>query len=282
MMQVQAGAGAPDYPLCRYGTSRAVFRGPPRDLSRPYVAFLGGTATLAKSVASPFVDLVEHGTGLTCVNLGALNAGPDFYLSDPGALEVAGGAELAVVQLPGAETLTNPFYAVHPRRNDRVLCATPALRRLYPEVDFADIHFARHLLTVLSWIDANRFVLVRQALQRTWLARMQDLLGHLPQRRLLFRVEDSLPADDSPGGALGAAPLFVDGWMVAALQASGADLVVATPAAIPGRLAEAVPGRAVPTADLHQRSAAVLAPRITGILAGRPAPLVLLPSLAIV
>ena len=61
MMTIPAGAGALDYFPCRYGASRAVFRGPERDLSRPYVALLGGSATFGKYVATPFADPASQG-----------------------------------------------------------------------------------------------------------------------------------------------------------------------------------------------------------------------------
>ena len=134
MMTIPAGAGALDYFPCRYGASRAVFRGPERDLSRPYVALLGGSATFGKYVATPFADLVEQALGQPVANLGAQNAGPDFYLADRATLDIAARARVAVVQVTGADTLSNPFYTVHARRNDRFLAASPALRDLYPEV----------------------------------------------------------------------------------------------------------------------------------------------------
>ena len=132
MLMLDAGAGALDYFPCRYGASKSLFRGPLRDLSRPYVAMLGGSPTFGKYVDHPYPALVERALGLPVANLGGLNAGPDFYLSDPGLMDVAAGAQLAVVQITGAEAVSNPFYSVHGRRNDRFLAATPALRPLTP------------------------------------------------------------------------------------------------------------------------------------------------------
>ncbi|HLQ19378.1 MAG TPA: DUF6473 family protein, partial [Tabrizicola sp.] len=123
MMSIPAEAGALDYFPCRYGASKALFRGPQRDLSLPYVAMLGGSATFGKYVERPYPALVEAALGRPVANLGGLNAGPDFYLTDPAALDVAARAQVAVVQVTGAEALSNPFYTVHSRRNDRFLAA---------------------------------------------------------------------------------------------------------------------------------------------------------------
>jgi hypothetical protein len=228
MLPIQSGAGAIDYLPCRYGQSRALFRGPARCLSGRYAAVLGGSATFGKHVAQPFPDLLEGGLGCPVANLGAQNAGPDFYLADPGVLDVAARAQLAVVQLGGADGVSNPFYTVHPRRNDRFLGVTPALRGLFPEVDFAEIHFTRHLLSVLYRTDAARFQTVAQVLRSTWVGRMQELLVHLPPRRILLSLGRPAPAGAVPpeGGVLsGAGPFLVDSRMIARLQSAATVLV---------------------------------------------------------
>ena len=183
---LDAGAGALDYFPCLYGASKAMFRGPQRYLSRPYVAMLGGSPTFGKYVERPYPVLVETALGRSVANLGGLNAGPDFYLSDPAALDIAAGARAAVVQITGAEASSNAFYSVHSRRNDRFLAATPALRALFPQVDFTEIHFTRHLLQVLRRADAGAFDQVELALRQNWLAKMRLLLAGLPARRVLF------------------------------------------------------------------------------------------------
>ncbi len=275
MMPLQAGAGALDYFLCRYAQSRAVFRGPLRDLSRPYVAMLGGSPTFGKYVATPFPALVEAATGTSVVNLGALNAGPDFYLSDPAVLDVAAGAEVAVVQITGAEALSNPYYSVHSRRNDRFLTATPALRALFPEVDFADIHFTRHLLLVLARTDQARFSTIVQALKANWLARMRDLLAQLPPCRVLLWLADGAPPAQDSAHDLDQAPLLVDAVMLAELQPA----VSAVIEAIPSHKArnegttymhypetEATLARCLPGSTMHREIADLLAPCVRSLL----------------
>jgi hypothetical protein len=188
---------------------------------------LGGSATLGKSVAEPFPAQIAAATGLQVLNLGTANGGPDAYLSDTGALHLMSRAEAAVMQLTGAEVLSNPFYNVHSRRNDRFVAATPELRALYPEVDFAEINFARHLLQVLARVDVDRFAIVVDALKATWVARMQSLLVHLPLRRRLLWLSDVPPPDRADG--FGPGPLFVDGGMLERLRPLGGEVIVVVP-----------------------------------------------------
>lgn len=200
-----------------------------RDLSQPYVAMLGGTATFGKFVATPYPALVEAVTGLTVANLGGLNAGPDFYLSDRSVLDIAARARVAVLQVAGAETQSNLFYTVHNRRNDRFLAASPELCALFPDVDFTEIHFTRHLLSVLQRTDPARFQIVVTALQANWVARMRQLLVHLPPRRvLLWLAETPPPKVAATVNATDAAPL-VDAEMLGALRHSVTQLVEVVP-----------------------------------------------------
>src|SRR5690606_24909646 len=190
MAFVQPGDGALDYFPCHYGASRLAFRGPRRGLAGEYVAMLGGSETYGRFVAAPFPALVEEGLGLPVANLGCQNAGPDVYLSDRAALEVAGDAHVAVVQVTGAQNLSNRYYTVHPRRNDRFIHATPLLRSLYREVDFTGIHFTGHLITVLAGKGPDRFAPIAAELKALWLQRMKVLLQHLPRRRVLLWMAD--------------------------------------------------------------------------------------------
>ncbi len=267
MLHLDAGAGALDYFPCRYGASKAVFRGPGRDLTQPYVAVLGGSATFGKYVARPFPALLDGVLGHPVANLGALNAGPDFYLSDPAALEVAAKARVAVVQVTGAEGLSNPFYSVHSRRNDRFLAATSALRALFPKVDFTDIHFTRHLLQVLHRADAAAYAQLVQGLQDTWLNRMRDLLRHLPRRCVLLWLAEAPPPDRA--GALDPAPPFIDRALLAVLGPEVCDVIIATPserarAQAPFDMTypetEATQAACLPGAAAHAEVAALLVP----------------------
>ena len=269
---LDAGAGAPDYSPCRYGASKAVFRGPGRDLSQPYVAMLGGSATFGKYVDRPYPALVEQALGLPVANLGGMNTGPDFYLFDPAALDIAAQARVAVVQVTGAEALTNPFYTVHGRRNDRFLAATPALRGLFPQVDFTDIHFTRHLLQVLERSDGGAFRLVIRGLKLNWLRKMRQLLTRLPQRRVLLWLADTAPPDRADH--LDHAPLFIDRAMLEALRPEVSALVLASPSPRARAMArfdmtypetEATQAACLPGAAVHAEVADRLAPVLRGL-----------------
>jgi hypothetical protein len=274
MAYAHQGAGALDYFPCRYGTSRLRFRGPCRDLTGPYVAVLGGTETYGKFVPRPYPALVEEATGLRMVNLGCTNAGPDVFLNDPTVLEIAARARLAVVQILGAQNLTNRFYTVHPRRNDRFLAAALLLRQMFPEVDFTEFHFTRHMLRALRAASPDRFEVVAEELRAAWVARMGDLLGRLRGRAVLLWMgaEAAPPAGQ---GGLEHDPILVDADMIAAVR--GRAIACVEVVASPQARARGVEGLAfaplerpaamvVPGPAVHAEVAAALAPRLIGLI----------------
>ena len=194
------GEGALDYFPCNYGTSRLTFRGPRRSLEQPYVAFLGGAETYGKYVPEPFPDLVEGEVGFAAINLGCVNAGPDVYLAEPEVIRIAQGAEAVVLQVLGATNLSNRYYSVHPRRNDRFIAASPQLRQLFQEVDFTEFHFTRHMLIALEATSKERFEIVAEELRQTWVLRMDELLARLPDRTVLLWMAEAPPmAMSGPG-----------------------------------------------------------------------------------
>lgn len=211
------GSGALDYYPCRYGRSKLMFRGPRRDLDRDYCAVLGGTETYGKFLARPYPALAEALTGRRLVNLGIVNAGPDVYLAEPEIIAMASRAQVTVVQVTGAANMTNAYYAVHPRRNDRFLRAEGALRSLFPGVDFTDFHFTRHLLLSLHETAPDRFATVAEDLRKTWIARMRSLLTQIESPTILLWMADRPPPPAGLGG-LAVDPLLVDAGMVHAVR----------------------------------------------------------------
>jgi hypothetical protein len=182
------GAGALDYAPCHYAGSRLAFRGPERPVTGRYLACLGGTETYGRFVERPFPDLLEAELGLPVLNLGCANAGPDVFLSEPGVLALTERAEAVVVQVGDLANLSNAFYSVHPRRNDRFLGATPRLRALYREVDFTEFSFTRHLLQGLVAVSPTRFQRVMEELRSAWLRQMRYLLARMPGRAVLLSM----------------------------------------------------------------------------------------------
>lgn len=218
MAYALASEGALDYFPCHYGTSSLLFRGPRRSLDRPYVAFFGGNETYGKFIPDPFPDLVEEEIGYGAVNLGHVNAGLDLYLNEPDLLQIAARAEAVVVQVVGAANLSNRYYTVHPRRNDRFLGPTPLLRNLFRDVDFTEFAFTRHLLSALRAQSPDRFEVLADELRSTWLVRMQTLLSRLPERTLLVWVADQPPPQVARRASLDRDPILIDAEMLSAIR----------------------------------------------------------------
>lgn len=214
MAYLTAGAGAPDYVSCQYGTSKLMFRGPQRNLSGRYIAVIGGTETYGKFVSRPYPEYVETALGMTVVNLGIANAGPEILLADEAVTRIAGGAGTVVVQLVGAQNQSNTFYTVHPRRNDRVLGVTPAMRALFPEVDFTEFHFTRHLLQSLYAAGQDRFDLIVTELQTRWVERTLALIKRPGPGVVLLWAAAQAPLADASRQIGPRYPAFVDQRMV--------------------------------------------------------------------
>ncbi|MCK0169402.1 DUF6473 family protein [Jannaschia sp. S6380] len=214
------GRGAQlNYYPCRYGRSRTVFRGPAVPLDDGYIAVLGGAEVYGRFVEDPFSDQIADRTGRRVVNLGVMNAGLDVFLSDDALMQVISGAHAVVIQALGAQNMSNRFYTVHPRRNDRFLRPSDALRMLYRDVDFSDFTFTRHMLMALHSRCPDRFAALRSELVEAWTARMRTMLSRIPGRRILLSLESHA------GRGLGAEPLFVTPEMLDEVG-HGADRIV--------------------------------------------------------
>ena len=269
------GAGALEYFPCRYGTSRLLFRGPRRALDRPYVAVLGGTETYGKYVRRPYPALIEAETGLPVVNLGCVNAGLDVYLNEPAVTDIAAAAEVAVVQLVGAHNLSNRFYTVHPRRNDRFLSASPQLRSMFRDVEFTDFHFTRHMLMTLQAASPDRFEQVADDLRAAWVARMKQLLARLQTKVVLLWMAGHPPPERGCATGLTEEPTLVDAAMIAAVRPLSTAYVEAVSS--PAALARGVEGMAfnpldslaaagLPGPAVHEEVARKLSPIVDRLL----------------
>jgi hypothetical protein len=223
------GAAALDYFHCRYGYSRNLFRGPRSDLSGQYVAVLGGTETFGKFIAEPWPDLIARKTGRTVVNLGIVNAGLDAYLNDPAAIAVAAGAGLRIVQVLGAVNLSNRFYSVHPRRNDRFIAASAELLALYPEVDFTEFNFTRHLIQRLALLGSDRFEIVATELRAVWHRRMLRLLADTGGPTRLLWFAETLPPEDRRLRTGQGQPPLVDRRMLKLLEPLVEEVIEVVP-----------------------------------------------------
>lgn len=225
MAYQNTGKGALNYLPCRYGASKLLFRGPRARLEGDYVACVGGTETYGKFVEAPYSSILGETLQMAAVNLGCVNAGVDVFLGDKAVMGICERARATVLQITGAQNMSNRFYAVHPRRNDRFLRASTLLQTIYRNIDFADINFTRHLLTTLEAASKEKFAMVRQELKDAWVARMQTMVQSLRCDVVLLWVADHALDDDVACNTIGHDPLFVDRQMVEAIRPNVASVV---------------------------------------------------------
>lgn len=212
------------YDLCRYGGTKLAFRGPPRTFDVPYIAALGGTETFGPFVQAPFPTLLEEWLDQPVVNLGVRQAGVSLFASEQWMLDRAAGAEVAVLQVMGAGNMSNRLYSVHSRRNDRFLAVSSALKDLFPDVDFTEFSFVRHLLQSLAGRSTDGFKVLVEELRYAWLQRMRRILSCIDSPVVLLWMSDrasSTPSDWPQGPE----PLFVTKAMLDALAGDVAEVV---------------------------------------------------------
>lgn len=243
------GLGGLDYAPCQYGLSRLFFRGPRKALEGDYVACVGSTETFGRFVQSPFPDLLQGQIGRECVNFGCMNAGMDAFLRDSAVMAACHDATDVVIQIMGAQNQSNRFYTVHPRRNDRFLRPTVALTTLFPDVDFADFTFTRHMLGMLHLTSKDRFALVRQELQSQWLCSMRQFLSELGGSVVLLWLADHTPSNAEDDHILRSDPLFVTQQMLDTLAGEVSEIVVIVPSRT--ELEEGATGMVYGVAEAH-------------------------------
>jgi hypothetical protein len=208
------GTAALDYYPCRYGMSKRDFRGPCAALDQPYCAVIGGSETYGKFVERPYPDLLQDMIEFPVVNLGCMNAGTDVFALDETVMDICANAEITVIQLMGAQNMSNRYYSVHPRRNDRFLNASGLLHAIYRDVDFTDFHFTGHLLNTLVQISPKKFALVREELKETWVGQMQKILDRIDGPVVLLWMADHGPGETSGRATTQSDPTFVDRDMI--------------------------------------------------------------------
>jgi len=217
MMHDRIARGRLDYCLYRFGKSKNLFRGPRPNFAVPHFVFLGSSETYGKFVPFPFTRLLQQRLDMPCANFSTLNAGVEMYLKDPTLLLASADARATILATTGAHNLSNRFYTVHPRRNDRFVKPSKMLKTLYRNVDFSEIHYTRHLLATLLDADPVRFEFVVEELKSAWVYRMKSLLEMIEGRTVLLFMSKHPPLgvlDGDSGNDLGDDPLFVDQAMI--------------------------------------------------------------------
>ncbi|MEL7025928.1 MAG: DUF6473 family protein [Pseudomonadota bacterium] len=216
------------YQRCYYGTSRLEFRGPEVRPEGDYVAVVGGNATFGKFVSLPYPELLQRVTGVPTVNLGCMHAGMTAFADDPSLIEICSNALVTVIQITGAHCLDNVYYRLHPRRNDRFIDATAKLRDNYPEIDFTEFHFVRHMLSALNAASTELFRDVIAALRVEWVMRTRDVLRKIDGPVVLLWMADRTP--ETPNIPIAEQlrnddPLFVDREMIEAVVGNASAFV---------------------------------------------------------
>lgn len=202
-----------DYRFCDLPGSRLRFRGPMPSPDQPYVAVLGGIETFGKYIAQPFPALLADWIGLPVANLGVAHAGLSLFSEEQVLLDMASRSEVTVLQVLGAQNMSNRLYGVHSRRNDRFLSVSPALRALFPQVDFTEINFTGHLLETLHTASEAAFQVLVDELKWAWVQRMRRILSIIAGDVVLLWV--SIPAAANCTGAIThEEPQFVDSAMI--------------------------------------------------------------------
>ena len=168
MSYVAMDARPVDLILCQYGNSKNLFRGPKKSCKHSDGVCLEGADTFGSKVPDPFRAMLEREMGMPVLNLGAQHSGAGFYTEDDAIHEIIENAQVVFVEAPSVVNQSNPFYRVHPRRNNRFMTALGPLYDLFPEADFVECHFTKHLITKLITIDAARADIVFRTLQDEW------------------------------------------------------------------------------------------------------------------
>ena len=262
------------YSPCRYGASRMLFRGPRKRLDQPYLAFIGGTETYGKYIEKPYPALVEKAMRQTCVSFGCVNGGIDAFVNDGTVMDICAKADMTVVQIMGANLLSNRFFSVHPRRNDRFLRASTVLQAIYHDVDFSEFSFTRHMLSALHSKSTDRFETVVSELREAWLARMRRMLDQIGENVVLLWFSENEPTNepwDELPHQMQVDPLFITKEMIDQLRPLVKGLIVAKPskdALVRGTAGMIYPisqqraAREMLGVDCHNEAAAVLVPAI--------------------
>jgi hypothetical protein len=268
MSYAQSGADALEYNTWRHGASRLVFRGPRMRFDGAFNLALGDAATFGRFIERPWPGQVDAATGMAMANLGAQHAGVEALTLDPEIGGLMGRAQAVVIQITGAHLVSNAYYRLHPRRNDRFIAATPKLVELFPEVDYTDFSFTRHLLATLRATDAGRYARVVTELRASWTDRMRALIAQCAGPCLALWLAEAPPPAASPAPAPVGDPLFVTRAMIDALRPLLADVVEVTgPTVLPAEGMVHAPmqtaaAAALPGPQLHAAAAAALAERL--------------------
>lgn len=272
-----------NYQVYKWGRLEQFFRGPKPDLSAPYIACLGAAQTFGRYVETPFPAHLAQSLGRNVANFGSGGVGPGFFLRDSMVLEAASNAELCIIQVMSARSLSNRLFKVQPKRNAQLKAVSKALEELFPHVDFETFTYAHNMLNQIAENDPERFIDVEQELKTAWIARMRLLLDSIHTKKIVFWFSERAPEEEA-GPRLQKPmlkyPQFVDADMLAAI-APHADAVVRCVTSVGLPQALLVDGEAVlktpygapvrenryyPSPEMHEAAAASLEAPVRDLL----------------
>lgn len=218
-----------DYELRCYEGSRITFRGPKVDTDQRYIAFLGATETFGKFVQDPFPKLLAEFLPAKPLNLGMINGGVDAILGDKSVMDLAKNADLRILQIIGALNQTNHYFKVHPRPNDRFIAPKEPLKRMFPEIDFAEFHLTKAMLTALHKCSKKRYRMLCDELQKSWLTNMVHLFDQLGDKTIMLWFGSVRPPANAVLDLRD--PVLIDAKMIAQLRSHASAYVECVPGA---------------------------------------------------
>lgn len=274
-----------NYKVYRWGRLEQIFRGPPADLSKPYVACLGSAQTFGRYVRDPFPSLVASALGVEVANFGTGGAGPGLFLRDSALMEAASNAKVCVIQVMSARSLSNRLFRVKANRNAQIDAVSKALEDLFPHVDFDTFTYAHNMLNKMAETDPDKFLDVEEEMRAAWTARTRTLLQSIEAPKILFWLSERSP-DDQHEAETGQPelkyPQFVDREMIEAVSPfADAYVECVSSAGLPQSLlvggqavlqtpygAPVTENRYYPSPEMHALAARMLSPVISDFMGG--------------
>ncbi len=278
-----------DYNTYKWGRLNQVYRGPKPDFDQPYIACLGAAQTFGRYADNPFPAQLAGSLGMQVANLGTAGAGPGFFLRDSMALEAASNAEVCVIQVMSARSLSNRMFQVRPKKNAQLKAVSKALSDLFPHVDFETFSYAHNMLNQIAEENPTKFIEVEKELKTAWVARTRLLLESIHTKKILFWFSERAPNEEKSGkikksmlkyphyvdqAMLDAVTPFVD-KVVYCISSEGlpqsllidGETVLQSPFGMPVR-----ENRYYPSPEMHQQAAEALGRPVYDLLKAERAP----------
>lgn len=278
-----------DYDSYTWGRLNQVYRGPKPNFDEPYVACLGAAQTFGRYADTPFPSQLADTLRIPVANLGTGGAGPGFFLRDSMVLEAASNAEVCVIQVMSARSLSNRMFQVRPKKNAQLKAVSKALSDLFPHVDFETFSYAHNMLNQIAEEDPSKFIEVERELKTAWVARTRLLLESIQTKKILFWFSERAPNEDPSmqdeksklkyphyvdQAMLDAVTPFVD-KVVYCISSQGmpqsllidGEAVLQSPFGMPVR-----ENRYYPSPEMHQQAAEALARPVYDLITAERAP----------